>query len=422
MSANTWADIPTILLSLVLPSGDGPMAAYEAEFAAVLGGGRAVSFSAGRVALAAILDAFSIGAGDEVIIPGYTCVAVPNPIIFSGARPVYADIQPDTLNLDPEDVARKITAATRAIVVQHTFGLPEPLEPFRKLADRHGLKIIEDCTHALGARYGGELVGTQGDAAFFSSEQTKIISTGAGGVAYSRDGETASRLVNFQARCIRPSVGQERRMLVYLAYLAALQGPVSSRWGDPIGYYLSRLGLMHGPVTTDEEMACRLPDVFYQRFSSGQARVALAQLRRFSRNLARRHAIAMEYVRILAPAGVRYFPPQDGCEANYVRWPLWVDDKAAFSRFMREHGVQVGVWFTAPVHPLGVPQINAGYEAGRCPAAESAVAQVANLPCHPRMSLGDAGYVARLVMAYHDQAGHKPAGQAPVNKGEPCGG
>ncbi len=132
----------------------------------------------GRVGLYAILEALDIGEGDEVILPGFTCVVVANAIIYRKARPIYVDIDPKTFNIDPQKVAAKISAKTKALLVQNTFGLSPDFEPLRQLADQHQLRIIEDNTHGFGSTYRGHQSGLLGDAAFFSSQWNKPFSTG----------------------------------------------------------------------------------------------------------------------------------------------------------------------------------------------------------------------------------------------------
>ena len=124
---------------------------YEAAFSRLLGPDvRAFAFWKGRVALYAILRALGVGAGDEVLIAGFTCVVVPNAVRFAGATPVYADIAPGSYNLDPASAERTITPRTRAMIVQHTLGLPAELDELLALAEQHNLVVIEDCAHTLG--------------------------------------------------------------------------------------------------------------------------------------------------------------------------------------------------------------------------------------------------------------------------------
>jgi dTDP-4-amino-4,6-dideoxygalactose transaminase len=261
------------------------------------------------------------------------------------------------------------------------------------------LRVIEDCTHALGATDGDLPVGAFGDAAFFSSEQTKVISTGLGGVAYTKDADIAVGIDRFHSRCNAPDSSFVRKLMVYLAYTVVLREPRLGGKVDGLGYYLQRLGLMTVPVSSDEEMRCEMPPRFEMRMTGAQARVGSAQLRRMPANLARRREIAGIYFRAFADTRIGMFIPRTGTDPTYVRFPIRVRDKQAFSHHLRKERIQAGLWFTAPVHPAGVPQNAARYVSGSCPCAEEAVATVANLPCHPRMAIDDAEHVARVVLS-----------------------
>ena len=167
---------------------------YHEEVKSFLGVGTALSYASGRAALMEILAAIGIREGDEIIIPGYTCIVTPAAAIAVGARPVYADIDPQTLNVLPEAVETLITQRTRAILAQHTFGIPCDIRSLEAIATRRGIHLIEDCAHALGAKIGERYCGNFGSAAFFSTEQTKMISTVKGGLAVTNDPEIAKKL------------------------------------------------------------------------------------------------------------------------------------------------------------------------------------------------------------------------------------
>ncbi|MFN6946977.1 MAG: DegT/DnrJ/EryC1/StrS family aminotransferase, partial [Cytophagaceae bacterium] len=114
-----------------------------------------------------------ISQGDEVILPGFTCIVVPNAIIYLGAKPVYVDINSETFNIDPQLIEENITEKTKAIIAQHTFGIPADMDKILHIANKHNLFVIEDSCHALGSKYKGKYVGSFGDAAFFSSQWSK---------------------------------------------------------------------------------------------------------------------------------------------------------------------------------------------------------------------------------------------------------
>ena len=121
---------------------EAPQRAYEAVFAARVGCAHAFSFAAGRMALYALLEALELQPGDEVVLPGFSCVVVANALRYRGLHPVFADIDPRTFNLDPERAAARLSPRTRALYLQHTFGISAEAERLRALADRHGLLVI----------------------------------------------------------------------------------------------------------------------------------------------------------------------------------------------------------------------------------------------------------------------------------------
>lgn len=189
----------------------GPdVAAFEQEFARFLGQGhvRAVSTEYGRMALLYILRSMQFPPGSEIIVPALTFWVVPEITRVAGLKPVFADIDPSTFTLSPAAVERAITPNTRAVLPTHLYGLSCDLDPIVALARRHNLKVIEDCAHSLGATYNGRMVGTFGDASFFSFQAFKPLNTFGGGLAWMRDAELARRVGEYADAEAPPS--QER--------------------------------------------------------------------------------------------------------------------------------------------------------------------------------------------------------------------
>jgi dTDP-4-amino-4,6-dideoxygalactose transaminase len=180
----------------------GPhIAAFEDEFAKFLGGGhvRAVSTEYGRMGLYFILKALDLPPGSEIIVPALTFWVVPEITRVAGLTPVFADIDPSTFTLDPNAVERAITPKARAILPTHLYGMACDLDPILELARRHNLKVVEDCAHSLGATYKGQMVGTHGDASFFSFQAFKPLNTFGGGLAWMRDAAVARRVGDMAA-------------------------------------------------------------------------------------------------------------------------------------------------------------------------------------------------------------------------------
>ena len=175
----------------MLASGDwstSPVAEQlEAEFAAYHGVRFALSTNNGTAALHAAFFALGLGPGDEVISPSATYWATAMPVLSCGAIPVFADVDPETLCLDPADVERRLTPRTRAVVVMHSGGMPCDMDALLDIARRHRLKLVEDASHAHGATYRGRKVGTFGDVAAFSLQTSKLCPAGEGGVLLTDD-------------------------------------------------------------------------------------------------------------------------------------------------------------------------------------------------------------------------------------------
>lgn len=166
---------------------------FEKEFASYTGAAHATTVANGTVALHLALEALGLGAGDEVIVPTLTYVASVNTIIQTGATPVYVDSLMSTWQIDPEDIRRKLTVRTKAIMAVHLYGLPCDMDSLKAICDEHNLFLIEDCAEAFGTYYKGQHVGTFGDIATFSFFGNKTITTGEGGMVVAKSKEVMDR-------------------------------------------------------------------------------------------------------------------------------------------------------------------------------------------------------------------------------------
>lgn len=182
----------------VIASGwvsQGPkVQAFEAAFAQRVGASDAVAVTNCTTALHLALHAAGVGPGDEVIVPSLSFIATANAVIHCGARPVFADIDPLTYNLDPAAAARAITPRTKAVMPVHQVGLPADMDRFLELGERHGITVVEDAACAIGASYKGRPVGSIGPIACFSLHPRKVITTGEGGMITVQDPDLAQRL------------------------------------------------------------------------------------------------------------------------------------------------------------------------------------------------------------------------------------
>jgi perosamine synthetase len=247
-------------------------------------------FARGRVALYAVLRGLDIGPGDEVLVPAFTCVAVPNAILYTGARPVWVDIDEQTLTLDPAALEAAITARSRVIVAQNTFGLSADLDAIMTIAARHDLSVVDDCTHGLGGRYRAKPNGVTAPLSFFSTQWSKPISTGLGGFAVALDPTAAGRLREIEAAAAEPSAARSGALhLLHVGHGRLL------RYGRAAYRTLSRVGAVPGSSSRDELEGSAMPKGFLARLSDRQASLGLQGLAGLEADVQRRRSIAHEY-------------------------------------------------------------------------------------------------------------------------------
>lgn len=270
-----------------------------------------IAVSSGTAGLHLCIRALGIGLGDEVIVPSFTFIAVANAVRYEGAIPVFVDIEPARLNLNPECVEAAITPRTRAIVVVHTFGCPAEMDAILEIARRHQLRVIEDACEALGATYRGRAAGSLGDAAVFAFYPNKQITTGEGGMVV-----TGNERLALEIRAMRNH----------------------GRYDSDAWHQHSILG-------------------FNYRLSEIQCALGCAQMLRLGEILTRREAVARRYTQLLRDVPGVMCPPVDLPDVR-VSWFVYVvrlaeqfgrDERDAIMRFMEERGIGCGRYF-APIH------------------------------------------------------------------------
>jgi len=368
---------------------------FESEFARAVGCQYAFAFGAGRVALYAILRALGVQKGDEVILSAFTCVVVPNAIIYTGARPVYVDVSLDTWCIDVSQVAAKITPHTKAIIAQHNFGSFCDMTRLGEIAHAHNIPIIEDCAHALGAWYQGKPAGSFGKAAYFTTEQSKLISTIMGGVATTNDPNIAFVLKTMQENAVSPSHGEIARLALKLLAQYILGNPWNYLWGKYImGILEHRLGLS----TTMEEMQGLMPSRYLRKMSPFQAAIGLQQLKTLPQNLSKRRKIAAIYRQIAQKYRLQTNDLiVNSSEPAYIRYAFLVDDRNRWQEIFRANGIELGEWFNAPIHPMGSSLNAVHYIPGQCPNAEYLAKHVVNLPTHPKVRDFEISKIDKLI-------------------------
>jgi perosamine synthetase len=279
----------------------GPnVAAFEAAFArrAGLDPPQAVATSYGRMAFFYILQALGLPAGSEIVVPALTFWVVPELARVAGLRVVFADVDPATFTLDPTAFERAVTPATRAVVPTHLYGLPCDMNAIMAIADRHDIRVIEDCAHALGATFRGKAVGTFGDAAFFSFQTLKPLNCYGGGMAISRDGGLAGRVRARAQTEPWPDVRRvEQRLLVGRLQRIFIRPRVFSVSAFPVLWVSSLAGASPDVYLWEKIRPLDpLPGAYTERFPDVQAAIGLEALKRLDEwtALTQRHAKMMD--------------------------------------------------------------------------------------------------------------------------------
>jgi dTDP-4-amino-4,6-dideoxygalactose transaminase len=342
--------------------------------------GHVALFWRGRVAMYAILRALGIGPGDEVIVPAFTCVAVPNAVLYAGATPVYVDIDEATYTPDPAAVAAAIGPRTRAVMAQNTFGLSSDLDALAASAAQHGAVVIDDCTHGLGGTYKGRPNGSAALAAFFSTQWSKPISTGLGGIAVTTDSALARELAAFERAAAEPGVRDRALLGAMLLVRERVATPRTLRAGRAVYRAASRAGLVPGSSSGGELTGTRMPASFHMGMSALQARLGAQRLATIDARLRRRRAVAEHYSACLESHGLSAAREPSFARHGFLRYPLRVDDRERLIAQAARRGVLLGDWFRSPVHPIEGDLSPWGYRAGSNPIAERVAQEIVNLP------------------------------------------
>jgi perosamine synthetase len=327
---------------------------FERAFADCVGAKEAVAVSSGTAALHCAIYALGVGQGDEVIVPPITFAATANCIVFQGGTPVFADVEPGTLLLDPEQIEEKITRRTKAVIAVDFAGQPCKYDKLKELCERHGLVLIADGCHALGAEYKGKKVGSLADMTTFSFHPVKHITTGEGGMITTNNRIWAEKMRLFRNHGISTEF-QEREQ--------------KGSWF----YEMVDLG-------------------YNYRLTDFQCALGIHQLQKLPSFLDRRREIAALYG--------QHFSDMPSIEPPLVRdsvlhaYHLYVvkadfsktrGGRSAFFRKMQDKGVRVNVHYI-PVHYHPFYRNRFGTGPGLCPIAEDEYEKIVSLPIYPAMA------------------------------------
>jgi perosamine synthetase len=356
-------DVAAVLAVLRTPTlSMGPQVhAFERALAVYAGVSDAVAVSSGTSGLHLCLAAMDIGPGDEIITSPFSFVASANCALYQGATPVFADIDPDTLNLDPTDAARRITGRTRVLLPVDVFGQPADAEAFEALASAHGLALICDACEAIGAERNGRRAGSWGTATVFAFYPNKQMTTGEGGAVVTDDPDLA--------RILRSLANQGR---------------------DDAGTWMNHIRLGYN---------CRLDEM--------SAALGLSQLQRLDQLLARRAEVASWYTERLSALD-RVVAPMVVPATTRMSWFVYVVrlnenvNRPALMAALEADGIPTRPYFV-PIHLQPLYRERFGYGPGDFPVTERVAGTTLALPFFTDMTEDQVAYVCRR-LAHHVQA------------------
>ena len=325
--------------------------ALEREFADFCRVKHGIGVSSGTDALSLALRALDIGPGDEVIVPSLTFFASIESIVHVGAVPVFADVDPDTLTIDPQKAAQLISGDTRAIMPVHLYGHPADMDPILQIARNHDLRVIEDCAQAHGARYNTRRCGAMADAGAFSFYFTKNLG------AYGEGG-----LVTTPHDIVAERIGQLRH-----------HGQVSKFEHASIGYNM--------------------------RLDEMQAIILRIKLRSLDENNRRRCSIARQYDQLLAGTDIRLLRSRADSEPVYHVYPVRLNRRDALRDHLEKQGIGTGIHYKIAGHQQPAMQ-NHPHRTGDMTVTESVCQDLLSLPMYPEMTAEQIEYVADKALAF----------------------
>ena len=347
----------------------------------------------GRVGLYAILQALGIGKGDEVATQAFTCIAVPEAIMAAGARPLYIDLESAGFNMDASDLESKITSKTRAIIVQHTFGIPADLDRIVQVARQNGIPIIEDCCHTLATRYKGKIVGTFGVGSFYSYEWGKPLVVGIGGSVLINDIHLMEKVKNhYSSYQSPPKSSCYRLQLQYLAhkllYRPSLYWKVKALY-----HFLGKLGAVqsnYNPIkkgSVAKDFSLKMPKTLQKRL--------IEKIKTLDSQTQHSRWVVAEYQSKIKSALVSHPIIPLESDTVFARYPMIAKDKSILIAKACDANVELADWYSTPIHPLCKNEWSlVHYEPGSCQNAETRCEQVVTLPVHGAVKKN---YIERVV-------------------------
>lgn len=372
----------------------------ELSFSKENGLGKCYSFNSGRSCLIAILKLLKIKKGDEIIVQGFTCNAVINPIIKIGAKPVFVDIKAD-LNINEKKIQSAISSKTKAIIVQHTFGLPAEIEEIKDICKDNNLYLIEDCAHSLGAKYNNKYCGSFGDVSFYSFGRDKIISSVFGGMLGLNNKDLEKEMDKIYENFEYPSYFWILSQLLYPIVMEYIFLPLFKfRLGRIFYSVMFELNIFSLRSVVKKENQGVMPIYFGKRLPNILALLALNQFKKLDKFNKHRKKIAQEYFKEFKNSLIKTVYNNDFYkkEPIFLKFPILTNNSDVILKNLRKQNMFLNDgWRETIVVPPLTDQKKMRYIKGSCIMGEKISKEILSLPTHIKISLEDARKIASII-------------------------
>ena len=362
---------------------------YEVAFAHLIGAGFATSFASGRMAFFALLKVLAIGTEDEVVLPGYTCAVMVNAVIRSGAKPVFSDISSESFGSSAEGITHRLTARTKLIVAQHSFGYPCQIDEISLIAKASGVFLLEDCATTLGSTVNGQTVGTFGDAALFSTDHTKPLNTHIGGNLYTENSNLHDQLQQVAGAANELAAEQQRsmwnRLRLESRHISAIEQRRLFLRDLRTSVFAAGKRVPSPFLSEDFGSDSFMPSYPYpSRLPTFLAAIGLSQVARWD-ELKTHRVTSLDVMRqALAQTAIRQHLPKVLADPNVQIAPLrlaWSQPNGDEIRHRLASFIATeGTWFMQPIVATPEPPENFGYKWSSCPESERLGPGMVNLP------------------------------------------
>lgn len=381
----------------------GNIGKLESEFRGYFDVPFAFALNSGRESLYAILQALNFKKNDEIILQSFTCMVVVNAIVWNGLKPIYTDIDKSDFNMDVKDFEKKITKKTKAVIIQHTFGIPAKMDEIKAICYKRKLVLIEDCAHTIGGKYKGKYLGTIGDIGFFSLGRSKAISCVSGGMIVTKDKKYGEKIKSVLKYAFYPKKSVIARNLFHPIAMQCIKKLYNvGVFGKILLFFLQKVKLLTMEIEKHEKKG-EFKAPYPVKMANALSKLALHQFSNLDRFNTKRKEITKKYHRKLRShtaqslpceiktrsepllLGMKVVNPTLYKDSYLLRFPIILKNekkKKEILKNAKREGVVLGDWYSSPIAPMDCSMQKTSYERGVCPVAEDICSRVVNLPIY----------------------------------------